>query len=412
VITHEEADRLREELLGVLAEDARNTDRLLARLDSITRESGVGAHAALLLILTHLPFEEQEARRHWQAVLAHRDVVSRGLGREAGVRVALLDYFMNINRRLVQPTLIDLALVEAAQTDGASDGLTGLPTDRKFRAAVQTELRRARRYRQQATVVVVDVDLFAAINERFGALVGDRLLRELAILLKNNVRDIDHVARLGEDEMACLLPETGRNAALVVAERFREEVEQFFAARESGGKKVELTVSAGLACYPDDAATPHALLERAAQALYQAKAAGRNAVELYRSERRRFLRFDLDPRRFEIEVLGPDEAGSARLRNYSRGGVLFTSPEPIEVGEAVEIRLLESQSDPETKRARLTGRVVRLEEIPLPEAPSGESDAQVVDDLYEVGVVLDERAGTPEVLDLLERARQGRPGSP
>ena len=106
-------------------------------------------------------------------------------------------------------------------------------------------------------------------------LVGDRLLREVAILLNNNVRDIDVAARLGEDEMALLLPETDRNAALSVAERFRQEMEEFFATRESGGKPVNLTVSAGVACYPDDAATPEALLERAAQALYQAKAMGR-----------------------------------------------------------------------------------------------------------------------------------------
>jgi diguanylate cyclase (GGDEF)-like protein len=413
VITREEAGRLRDELLAVLEEDARNTDRLLARLDSITEESGIGAHAALLLILTHLPFEEGEARRHWQAVLAHRDAFSRGLGRDAGIRVALLDYFMNINRRLVQPTLIDLEMGEAVRADGTCDVLTGLTTDRKFRAAVQAELRRARRYGQQATVVVVDVDDFASINDRFGALVGDRLLRELAILLKNNVRDIDTVARLGEDEMALLLPETGRNSALAVAERFRLETETFFATRESGGKPVNLTVSVGVACYPDDAATPHAILERAAQALYQAKATGRNAVELYRPERRRFLRFDLDPTRFEIEVLGPAERGSARLRNYSRNGILFSSPEPLEVGESVEIRLLESEAEGPGGLRRLAGRVVRLEELPPPPpATAGESVEQSSEDLYEVGVALDEDAGTGEVLELLERARRGSAGWP
>jgi len=206
LITHEEAARLRDELLEVLDEDARNAERLMARLDSITDESGVEAHAALLLILTHLPFEEEEARHHWQAILAHREALSRSLGRDTGVRVALLDYFTNVNRRLVQPTLIDLEMQEAAPSQGGVDRLTGLTSDRKFRTTLQTELRRARRYRQQTAVVVVDVDDFAVVNQRFGELVGDRLLREVAILLKNNVRDIDVVARLGEDEMALLLP--------------------------------------------------------------------------------------------------------------------------------------------------------------------------------------------------------------
>lgn len=405
MITHEDSERLRDQLLAVLAEDARNTERLVARLDSITDESGVGAHAALLLILTHLPFEEQEAREHWQAILGNRQEMSCVLGRDAGIRVAVLDYFMNINRRLVQPTLIDLEMYERAQEDGSTDIRTGLFNDRRFRTTLQTELRRARRYRQRASIVVVDLDNFAEINERCGSLVGDRILREVAILLNNNVRDIDVAARLGEDEMALLLPATGRNEAMRVAERFRNEVQKFFARRESQGKPVELTVSAGVACYPDDATTPEALLERAAQALYRAKALGRNIVEPYHPERRRYLRFDLDPERVEIEVLAATGQGGAKLHNYSRSGVLFTIPERLEVGESIEIRL--SGSPGESGRSfHLRGRVVRLEELPEPtgDDPLGATPA----DRYEVGLAL-ERDSTPN--DLLEFFEKTRPAS-
>jgi len=411
MITRDEADRLRGELLSVLEEDARNTERLTGRLDSITEESGIGAHAALFLILTHLPFEEEDARGHWQAVLAHRREMSRVLGRDAGIRVAVLDYFMNVNRKLVEPTLIDLELVEATRS-GGTDLMTGLASDRRFRSALQTELRRARRYKQRAAVIVVDADDFSSVNERFGSLIGDRLLRELAILVKNNVRDIDIAARLGEDEMALLLPETDRNAALSVAERFRRETEDFFATRESGGKKVGLTVSAGVATYPDDAATPESVLERAAQALYQAKASGGNSVELYRPERRRFLRFDLDPARFEIEVLAPADRGPGRLRNYSKSGVLFTSPEPLEVGESIEIRLLASEDRTTGETARLRGRVVRLEELPVPDPDSGVETADTAAERYEIGLALDGEAGAEDVMHLLDQARRGSHGWP
>jgi diguanylate cyclase (GGDEF)-like protein len=407
MIGREEAARLQGRLLDVLEEDARNAERITARLDSIAEESGIGAYAALLLILTHLPFDEEEARRHWKSILAHREEICRALGRDTGVRVAVLDYFMNINRRLVAPTLIDLELSEMQAGERGTDPLTGLATDRRFRAAVQAELRRARRYRQHAAVVVVDLDDFAGVNERVGVLVGDRLLREVGILLKNAIRDIDVVARLGEDEMAVLLPETGRNAALSVAERFRLEVEGYFATRESRGAPVGLTISAGVAAYPEDAATPEALLERAAQALYQAKAAGRNAVELYGPERRRYLRFDLDPARFEIEVLEPADRGRGRLRNYSRNGVLFTSPEPLEVGETVEIRLIDA-AEAEGEKPRLRGRVVRLEEVPMGAAEDPGTAAR--DAAYDVGVALDRDAATRDVVDLLEQARRGSRG--
>ena len=339
MITRDDADHIRADLLAVLAEDAHNTERLLSRLDGITRESGIGAHAALLLILTHLAFEEHQAREHWQAILDHRRELTRRLEREVHVRTALLDYFLNVNRRLVRPTLVDLEMYESGAADADRDPLTGLVSDRRFRTGLQKELRRARRYEGRTSIIVLDVDEFAAINERCEPLVADMLLRELAILLTNNVRDIDLASRPGEDEMAVLLPETDRNGALLVAERFRLEVAEFFAKREVGGKPVGLTISAGVACYPDDATSALGLLESASQALYGAKAAGRNAVHPYHPERRRYLRFDLEPGRFEVEVLGPPDRSPGSLLNLSRNGILFTCPEPLEVGEQIEFSL-------------------------------------------------------------------------
>jgi diguanylate cyclase (GGDEF)-like protein len=408
LITREEAEHLRDQLLEVLAEDAHNTERLMTRLDSITSESGIGAHAALLLILTRLAFEEGTARQHWEAVLAHRDQIRDQLGRDPGIRVSLLDYFMNVNKRLVQPTLIDLEMYEAGQRDASSDPMTGLASDRRFRSALQIELRRARRYEQRASVVLIDVDDFATANERFGTLVCDRLLRELAILLNNSIRDIDIAARPGEDELCLLLPEADRNGALLVAERVRRQVQEYYATRESSGARVGLTVSAGIAVYPDDAASAESLLERAAQALYLAKAAGRNTVQLYQPERRRYLRFELDPARFEIEVLAPRDRSAGSLRNLSRSGILFTTPEPLEVGEEIEIRLARPEPDG-VAPLRLRGRVVRLEDLSggLPaQAPAGA-------ERYDVGVALDFdwTEGGDELLDFLERIQSRESGT-
>jgi len=410
VITRDEADRLRDDLLQVLAEDAHNTERLLARLDSITRESGIGAHAALLLILTHLSFDEDQARQHWQAILSHRKELSDRLGRDVRVRTAILDYFLNVNRRLVRPTLVDLEMYESGAADADRDPLTGLVTDRRFRTGLQKELRRARRYEQKASIVLVDIDDLAAINERVGELVGDRLLREVATLLNGSVRDIDLAGRTVEDEFILLLPETERNGALLVAERFRREVEAFFAAREGAGKPVGLTVSVGVACYPDDAATPQDLLESAARALYRAKASGRNAVHPYHPERRRYLRFDLEPGRFEVEVLSPPDRDTGRPRNLSRNGILFTSPEPLEVGEQIEIRLADSAGESEERALKVRGRVVRLEELPVGETM--EPPAIHADDRWEVGVAFDFdwADGTDDLLEFLERAQSGRIG--
>jgi diguanylate cyclase (GGDEF)-like protein len=402
VITREEASQLKEQLLQLLAEDTRNTERLLARLDGISRESGIEAHAALILILTQLAFDEAEARAHWDGIVAHRHALSLALGRDAGLRVAILDYFMNVNRRLVSPTLIDVAM-EEAPTRIDADPLTGLAGDRAFRVALQGELRRARRYGHSVGIAIFDLDRFGEINARVDRLVADRLLREAAMLLGNKIRDIDLAARPGEDELAVMLPQTDRNGAFLVADRFRREIETHFRKREAGGKPADLTVSGGVAAYPEDGLDAEALIARAAQALYQAKGSGKNAVLVHSPERRRFLRFDLETRRCEIAVLVPRDAGEGRVRNLSRNGLLFASPEPIEVGEDVEIRLESGGRNGALRVLRLRGRVVRLEE-----APSGEGER------FEVGIAFDLDAGKGEqdLLEFLEQAGPERPTEP
>ena len=395
MITREEAAHLKEQLLQLLAEDAANTERLLERLDAITRESGIGAHAALLLILTQLAFDEDKARAHWESILAHRHALSLSLGRDAGLRVAVLDYFTNINRRLASPTLIDLEIEEQG-TGGDRDALTGLAGQRAFHVALQGELRRARRYAHPLAVALFDLDGFGEANARVGRLVADRLLRETAMLLGNKIRDIDLACRPGEDELAILLPQTDRNGAFLVAERFRREVEIHFSRREAGGQPAGLTVSGGVAAYPEDGPDAEPLLAHAARALYQAKSSGKNVVLVHSPERRRFLRFDLHTRRCEIEVLAPRDSGPGRVHNLSRSGLLFASPEPIEVGEDVEIRFMSGGGEDAPHRVQtVRGRVVRLEEV-----PSGEGDR------FEVGVAFDLGAGSGEqdLLDFLESA--------
>lgn len=411
MISRDEADRIRDALLDVLREDAHNSRRLLSRLDALSRESGVGAHSAVLLILTQLGFEESEARDHWEKVLAHRESMTEALGRDVGVRVALLDYFTNVNRHLTQPSIIDLEMFEAAERSSPSDPLTGLLNDRAFHGAVQTELRRARRYDQNVAVALFDLDDFATVNQRHDRIIGDRLLREAGMVLKNKIRDIDLGARPGEDELALILPETDRNGALVVAERFRLEVEAHFGRREVAGVVPHLTVSGGLASYPEDASSADALLERAAQALYHAKAGGKNRVQTYRPERRRFLRFELEPGHFEVEVLAPRSFAPGSAANLSRNGIVFTCPEPLEVGEQIEIRL-SGEGNAASGGLRLRGRVVRLEE--LPEPVDGEPAKPSPTDRFEIGVAFADDGSGPadRLVELVERARRRTAADP
>lgn len=390
-------DVVREELLAILAEDAHNAARLGDRLESLKNESGLSVHAALLLILTRKNFPDAEAQLHWVAICARQKEMSDALSRDVGVRVAAMDYFIHINRQLAQPTLIELELLEAGP-DAPLDPVTGLVSERSFRNAVSNELRRSRRYELAASVVLFDLDDFVSVNERFGSLVADRVLREAAILLSNNVRDIDLAARCAGDELVLLLPETDRNGALLVADRCRSAIEQFFSRESSLRAGLGLTVSGGVAAYPEDAHAPEELLTCAARALYQAKAAGKNLVELNQPERRRYLRFDLEPGLFEVEVLPSSGAAPRELINVSREGLLFRSPEAIDIAERIELRVTGGGPD----RPVLRGSVVRLEELPEADDPPA--------DRYEIGVVFDRHGieSRRDLLSFLERARGGR----
>ena len=93
-------DAVRAELLALLAEDSRNVERMSQRLDSLETETGIGTHAALFLTLTRKSFADEEAKLHWAALVARHAEMSAALDRDVGLRVALMDYLVHVNRQL------------------------------------------------------------------------------------------------------------------------------------------------------------------------------------------------------------------------------------------------------------------------------------------------------------------------
>ena len=146
-----------------------------------------------------------------------------------------------------------------------SDPLTGLANYRKLTDALEAEVRRSSRTDRPFAVVLLDLDGLKKVNDRHGHLVGSRALCRVAEVLHGSCRGVDTAARFGGDEFAVVLPETGEDAAWLVARRVGERV-----ARD--GEKPAITVSVGVAVYPRDGMTLEALLSSADQVLYQSKA--------------------------------------------------------------------------------------------------------------------------------------------
>jgi len=167
-------------------------------------------------------------------------------------------------------------LYERLQELSITDGLTRLSVRRYFLERFREELERSKRYTLPLSFLMADIDHFKQKNDHYGHLVGDVLLREVAALLKANVREIDLVGRYGGEEFSVALPDTRLAEALQVAERIRKAVEG--ATFEAYDETIRITLSMGVGSYPEDGEEPMGLIEAADGALYHAKQSGRNRV--------------------------------------------------------------------------------------------------------------------------------------
>jgi diguanylate cyclase (GGDEF)-like protein/putative nucleotidyltransferase with HDIG domain len=188
--------------------------------------------------------------------------------------------------------LLIAQLYDAARTDP----LTKLSNRRGFRELLDLELERARRGDAPMTLLVGDIDHFKEVNDRSGHHVGDAALQRVARLLEHGKRQIDGAARVGGEEFALILPDTDDQGAFVIAERLRCDLREEFS-----GDTVAITISFGVASYPQHGETAASLLRAADEALYAAKESGRNRTMLHSPFLHGQERADGEPRDIEAE---------------------------------------------------------------------------------------------------------------
>ncbi|HEX9185770.1 MAG TPA: diguanylate cyclase [Vicinamibacteria bacterium] len=364
--TPAESLSFRQSLLELLEAGPGREEALLAEFEQ-RRGPGDPLYSSLVYLLTHLNFTERQAARHWKRVQHHREAMSAALGRDPGLRVAVLDYFVNVSRELRNPKIIEIAMYERTERSAVSDGLTGLYNHAYFLQALRQEVLRSKRHGLRAALLLLDLDDFKRVNDERGHVEGDRVLMRAAAMVKDSVREIDVAARYGGEEFAVLLPDTSRLGAFVVAERIRRRVEDRFARA-----RTPVTVSGGLAIFPEDASTPADLIVKADAGLYGAKAAGKNRILLPQGERRRFRRLPA-PQRVTLAALGSRAA--ARVKNLSDGGLLVSLREAVPVGSAVSVTIERGDALP----VGLRGEVVRVERVPGESEPAFDVGVRFMD---------------------------------
>jgi diguanylate cyclase (GGDEF)-like protein len=160
-----------------------------------------------------------------------------------------------------------------------TDGLTGLYNYRYFQELLSHIFARSDRCPERVSLMLIDVDNFKQVNDTYGHKTGDIVLASIARMVSNSLRRIDVSARYGGDEFAVVLPNTGKEGAIFAAKKIKQNMER--APLQFKGEEIRVTLSIGIATYPDNARTKDLLLEKADRALYEAKNQGRNTIIHY-----------------------------------------------------------------------------------------------------------------------------------
>ena len=160
------------------------------------------------------------------------------------------------------------------------DGLTKLYISRHFYILLENEVRRCSRYKRDMSLLMLDIDDFKHVNDTYGHLIGDQILREISRVISDTVRKIDIPARYGGEEFVVILPETNKEDAVIIAERLRKNISKI-TVQANETTTISPTASIGVAQYPTDGVDPKTLISSADTALYHSKHNGKNVVSTF-----------------------------------------------------------------------------------------------------------------------------------
>ena len=329
-----EQQKIKETIISHLSEDAANNQYLIEQIETISNpEQSDFFYSNLIDLFVHLSIDEDEAQQHWEKILKHYDEICKSLKRDAGLRLAMFDYFINLNKSLESPLLVEIRLFREAEQLAMYDFLTGLFNRRYFDTNLSRELRRAARYNKDFSILLVDLDDFKNLNDTHGHLVGDEVLKKFAALLKQMSRAEDIVCRYGGEEFVVLLPETVAGGALSYVERIKATMKN-----DAFYQQYKLTFSGGIATYQYGGSTALQLIANADDALYNAKQAGKDQVHISKVENRKLFRF---PKTWQIylQPLGHQKSNITPMpclsQNISLEGLSVETKENYVVGDRI-----------------------------------------------------------------------------
>ncbi len=350
-------EHIRKSIINCLYEFSENDDTLIIELNRLIENHGKCVYPSIFQVLTHLDLEVDRARAHWLDIIEHRKKVSRLIGRDISLRTAICDYFCSVHKTLNNPVVVEIQVFEAKTHSAKYDNLTGLFNRQYFDEALEREISRAKRHKNNVSLLFLDIDDFKKVNDTYGHLAGDLVLKQVAAIVQGEIRNEDIAARYGGEEIVAILPETEKARAFIVGERIRKKIFETPLFYECN--HVKITISGGLASFPIDAEEKSELIKNADLALYRAKGGGKNAIVFHSAEKRRFIRININ-NGVAIRTLGVGSIDEVRglAKNLSLNGILVEIDSPIPIGNRVQLEISVEGVD---STMLIIGLVVRLE---------------------------------------------------
>ena len=236
----------------------------------------------LIFALIGVRLGEKKAKTDWRSIVNNKNIMSKKLGRNVGVRVAALDYYTNIKHNVKRAVMIDAETLADTVELSITDGLTGAYNRRYFDDSMKRFFQRARRYNEIFSLLLLDVDDFKIYNDNNGHITGDLALIETVRILHAVTQPEDIVARYGGEEFAVIFPNFILSEALNIGESVRQSFKDFHFHNEKCLPNGLLTVSGGITAYDKKCRNIESLIKEADTALYQAKQEGKNRIICYK----------------------------------------------------------------------------------------------------------------------------------
>lgn len=315
-------------------------DHLLEHdLVKLADKHGEPVYKELLRQLTGKSLSASKSMHYWQEALTHRNSIEEGAPHRLSLRTALFDLLNCRYNEFKNPVFIEADYLENIKISSVTDGLTGLFNQTYFKSLLCQILPYSRRTSDSVcALILLDIDHFKQYNDRCGHLAGDDTLRDVAQIIREQVREFDIVARYGGEEFAVYLPNATKAVASTVAERIRWAVETACFSGQHLLDRKNLTISGGIAAFPQDADDASSLINLADKELYKAKRR-RNTISPSNYERRKSQRH---PAHSVLELYSAKLPikNTAVVHDLSNSGVGIWSSLPISQDDLLYLKFM------------------------------------------------------------------------